>query len=508
MNDSGSKSQTLVKNTLMLYVRMFITMLISLYTSRIVLKSLGVEDYGLYNVVGGLVALINIISSGVAASTQRFISYELGKNDQSKLPIVFSICVTTHIIFAILLLVLAETIGVWFLNNYIQIPPGRSIAANWVLQFVIASICVRVISIPFSSSIVSHERMNIYAYAGILEAILKLSIASFLLLYNDDRLILFGGLMFLVEIINFLIYLVYCLRHFQETHYKFYWDKSIFKNIFTFSSWTILGQGAMAASYQGTNILVNIFHSVRANAAMGIANQVNSALTGLTSNFYVAYQPQITKSYSANDYDYCGKLLYGASKLSFYLVFLIAIPIIYNINILLGFWLETVPENTDVFCVLFILSSMVNAFGNPFYVGVYATGRIKNLQILSTLLYGINLFLIWFLYKLGFPVYYGPAIKLFIDICLTGLRIVEASRALPFFSIRVFLSKIIIPIVISTIPVVIVFVPTFISVESIAVRLIVTIVLVVLSCSSSLYIGLNKQERGFVLGFVKKFVKR
>jgi O-antigen/teichoic acid export membrane protein len=350
--------------------------------------------------------------------------------------------------------------------------------------------------------------MNVYAAIGILDVVLKLIIALLISTSPIDKLIFYGGLLMLVVLMNFLIYFVYCHRNFEETRYHFYWDKKVFKSIFSFASWTIVGQGAMIGANQGTSILVNMFHTVRANAAMGVAAQVNSALSGLTSHFYIAYQPQITKAYSSRDYDYMSKLLLGASKLSFLLVFVVSIPILYNLDAILKIWLGGVPEDTSIFCFLFIISSMINALGNPFLTGVYATGSIKQLQLVSTGLYILDLVIIFVLFKIGFPAYWGPAAKVLIDIMLTTTRVLYAKKLLDFFSIRTYLKRVLLPLFVCVVFVVgIIFVSLQIG-DSVVLQLIKTFLIFVLTLLFAYYVGLNKNERLMANNVLKSFTSR
>ena len=499
----------LAKNTIALYVQMFISMLIALYTSRILLNALGVEDYGLYNVVGGVVAMITVITGGMATSTQRFLSYELGKEDQSNLKNIFSMCVSTHMLIAFIFFVFAEVVGLWFLNNYIQIPEGREVAANFVYQFSVISVCINMCVIPYSASVMSHEKMNIYAAIGILDAVLKLIIALLITISPIDRLIFYGGLLMLVVLLNFIIYFSYCHNRFEETHYHFFWDKKLFKSIFSFASWTVVGQGAMIGANHGTNILVNMFHSVRANAAMGVASQVNAALSGLTSNFYIAYQPQITKAYSSRDYDYMNKLLLGASKLSFLLVFIVSIPILYNLDEILKLWLGVVPEDTAIFCFLFIISSTINALGNPFMTGVYATGNIKNFQIVSTALYILDLVIIYVLFSMGLPAFWGPAVKVFIDIMLTSTRILYAKKMLDFFSLRLYVIRVLFPLLLCVCVVVIsILISLHFGSNEGLLKLVKTLIIFIVSLMVIYFIGLNRNERIMVSNILNNYKSR
>ena len=303
---NSQKTKRIAANTAILYVRMIITLLITLYSSRIILQALGVEDFGLYNVVGGVVALLSFLRTSLTSATQRFISYEIGRNDSEQLKKIFSLSVSTHIFISLIIFVIAETLGLWFLNTHIQIPDGRENAANYVYQFSVISLCVSVITIPYNADVISHERMSYYAIVTILEAILKLAFAYALFFFGFDKLILYGGLMMVVNIVDFLLYYAYCRKLFFETKYKFFFDRQLFLKIFSFSGWTIVGQLSVVGANQGTSILINMFHSIVANAAIGISQQVNNAIASLTANFQTAFQPQLTKSYAEKDYTYMG----------------------------------------------------------------------------------------------------------------------------------------------------------------------------------------------------------
>ena len=504
-NNNAGNTKRLAVNTIFLYIRSFITMLIALYTSRVVLASLGVDDYGLYNVVGGVVSLITIVVSGLSSSTQRFLSYELGRGDRTSLNNVFNVCVNTHIAIAGFFLLLALTIGLWFVNNCLEIPLGRESAAIWVFLFSSISIVINVIIAPFQGLLISHEKLNIYAYLGILDAVLKLGIAYIISKTKTDRLILYGFLLLLISLFNFIFYFVYCRIRYQESHYRWVWDKPMFKRILSFASWTVVGQGAMVGANQGTNILINIFHSVRANAAMGVATQVNGALSTLTSNFFVAYQPQIVKSYAQHDYQYMTKLIHGASKLSFFLLFIVSLPIILNLDQLLSLWLTNVPDDTNIFCFFFILSSIINALGNPAWTGVNATGNNKKMNLYSTILYALDLLIIFVLFKLGFPAYAGPATKVVIDCGLTCLRFVCLKNEYGVFSLRGYFLRVILPLSASVL-VVITSTIALIKMGIVNNRVILSIIVVIIALLSSYYIGLSGQEKRLAQSYLRRVI--
>ena len=501
--DNVYSSKKIATNTVVLFLRTFITMLIALYTSRVVLKSLGVNDYGLYQVVGGVVSLMTILTAGLSLSTQRYLSYELGCSTPEKIRQVFTTCFYTHAILVGVLLIIGETIGIWFLNNYIQIPLGREFAANVILQFSLISLCLNLLISPYSACVIAHEQMKLYAYIGIFDAVLKLGIALVISFFSKDRLILYGFLMMLVTVVNLLYYVIICHRRFVETHLMWYWNKSQFKEISQYISWTLLGQGAMVGANQGNNILVNRFFSVTANAAMGIANQVNVAISSLTQSFGSAYTPQITKLYSSGDLLHLNRVVMGASKLSFALLFLVSFPILLNIDLLLNLWLDVVPDNVSIFCVIFVISTMVNSLGNPFRAVILASGKIKKFQIYTALIYASDLVVLYVFFRLGFPVYFAPLVKLLIDCFLTLLRILMAKKYLSSFSLRLYFGSTVGRLALScVVTITIAYVFLYCLGTDAFLRLIITCVCVPLSFLSMYIFALTKEEKRWIWNYL------
>ena len=505
---SHVNSKRIAKNTIVLYVRTIVTMLIALYTSRVILKNLGVEDYGLYNVIGGFVSLLSVVVSGLTTSIQRFLSYEIGSGNRDNLRNVFSVSFYTVLGLVFIVIILAETLGLWFVNNKLNIPDGRSVAANFIYQFSIISFSISLMRIPYLAILVSHERMTVFAFIGIFDAVLKLIIASALAFTNSDRLILYGGLMILVSVITFSTYKFICAKDYPESRLKVIMDKSLLKRIFSFSSWTLLGQGAMVCANQGNNMLINIFHSVSANAASGIGNQVNAALTSLTHNFFSAYQPQITKSYAAKEYKSTLQLVYSSTKLSFFLTFLVAVPILFNLDDVLKIWLGTVPEFTNIFCLIFITSSIVNSFGNPCWTAIFASGNIKMLQILSAILYFFDIILVYLFFSKGLPPYYAPLAKLLIDCFITLLRIFIAKKFVVQFSVRCYIKKVLVPIVLTASIIISIGYFLFVIVDTTALKIVFTLILVITSLVVSYFIGLSGDEKETVDNFVKRILNK
>lgn len=448
MSCNTSNTQRIAKNTVVLYIRMAFIMCITLFTSRIVLQALGVADFGLYSVVAGVVGLISFLRTSLTSSTQRFISYELGTGNDVHLRKVFSVCVSSHVLIALIIFIVAETLGVWFLNSYVQIPADRLTAANWIFQFAIVSLCAGTITVPFSADVISHEEMTCYAVITMVEAVLKLVIAYALFISQTDRLILYGALMACIDVFDFCMYFLYCRFKYKETKYKFYYDKPLFKRVFSFSGWTILGQMSVVAANQGTSVLVNMYYSVVANAAIGIAQQVNNALSGLTANFQTAFQPQITKSYATKNYDYLNSLICSSSKISFFLVFIVSIPVVLNIDFILDIWLNDVPTYAGSFCIWFISITAINALYTPLVAANYATGNVKWFQIclsLSFLLFLLVTYLIFDRCDVAPTIAF--IVKLLFNIFNYAVSILFVKTTIQEFSVNNYINKVVLRVV-------------------------------------------------------------
>ena len=387
MSTSAEANKRIAKNTFLLYVRMLFTMAVSLYTSRVVLNVLGVEDYGLYNVVGGFVAMFSFFNGAMAAATQRYLNFELGRGDASRLHQVFCTSVNIHAIISFLVLLLSETIGLWFVYTYLNIPVDRFSAALWVYQASVLSSVVMVMSIPYNAAIIAHERMGAFAYISVLEVVLKLLIVYLLVIYDIDKLKLYAVLMLLVQVLICLIYGRYGYKHFTETRYRAVWDSRLFKEMTGFAGWSLFGNIAAVAFTQGLNVLLNMFFGPAVNAARGIAVQVQNAIKGFCVNFQTALNPQITKSYAAGDMDYMYGLVFTSSKFSYYLLLLLSMPVILETQVVLQWWLGIVPEHTVAFVRLILVISMVDSLANPLIQAASATGRIRKYQsVVGTML--------------------------------------------------------------------------------------------------------------------------
>ena len=317
MADYSEHTRRIAKNTLMLYFRMFFMMILGLFTSRIVLQALGETDYGVYNVVGGVVAMFAVISGTLSSSVARFITFEMGKGSEAQLNKVYSTSVIIQALLSIVIIAIAEPVGLWFIENKMTIDPIRIPAAEWVLHFSIFSFVVNLMSIPQTASITAHEKMSAYAYIGILDGVLRFAVAIAVMRSHGDRLVLYAMLMAASVMIVRMVYSKYCSRHFEECHFKFVFDKPLLKEMFSFAGWNFIGETAGVLRDQGGNILINIFFGPAVNAARGLALQINNVVTGFVTNFMTAVNPQITKSYAAGDHTYMFSLVRKASRMSY-----------------------------------------------------------------------------------------------------------------------------------------------------------------------------------------------
>lgn len=378
---SFENNKRIAKNTLLLYFRMLLTIVVGLYTSRVVLNTLGVSDYGVYNVVGGIVAMLSFLNSALTAASQRFIAFELGRRDLSRLRKIFCTSVTIHATLAIIIFIIAETVGLWFINTHLNIEVDRLVAANWVYQFSIFTFMLTVLSVPYNSCIVAHEHMNAFAYISILEVALKLLIVYLLLVISYDKLITYGILVFAVALVVRLTYGVYCKRHFDECTYHFILDKKLFKEMFSFAGWSVVGNLSFSFKDQAANVILNLFFGTVVNAARGVALQVNGIIAGFSTNFMMALNPQITKQYASGDIKGSMKLVYAGSRFSFFLLAFIAIPVMINLDYLLKLWLGIVPKYTSDFLFLALVAALINSMAQPLVTALQATGKIKVFQI-------------------------------------------------------------------------------------------------------------------------------
>ena len=493
------KNRRIAKNTLALYVRSFVVLLISLYTSRVILNVLGVVDYGIYNVVGGVIAMLGFLNSSMQSAFQRYYNYELGKCNELKVSELFGSSLAVQVLLVIVILILSETVGLWLLNSKLTIPVERLSAARWVYQVSILSFCLTTFSAPFGALITAYEKMHVYAIISVLDAVLRLIIVFTLIFFHSDKLIVYSILLFLISTLNFVAYWFYCKSKIKAISLKFNWNVANIKALTSFSGWTITGTLAYTLKSQGINILLNIFFGPVINAARGIAYQILGAVNQFITNFQTAFRPQLTQSYASGNYDYMKKLYYSGSKFSYYLIFTISLPILLETETILHLWLgSNVPEFTVSFTRIILLTAFVSAFANPTTGVVYATGKIKSFSIwVSTL----NLMIVPVAY-LFLKIGYGPLSAMIVSLVITILvqiaRLYYASKVANF-RLTEYLSRVIIPISLySVLTIALPIVSYKIMAEGVLRLFVICVLSVICSGLFAFLIGLEKYEKNLI----------
>ena len=445
-NTYSSSTKRIAKNTLMLYFRQILIMLVSLYTVRVVLATLGAEDYGIYNVVAGVVVLFSFVNNAMATATQRFLNYNLGKENIEKTQETFSASVLIHFSIAIIFIVLAESLGLWFVNSKLNIPTGRRVAAMWCYQFSIITTVFNILRVPYNAVIIAYEKMSFFAFISIIESVLKLLVVYLLLISSYDKLIVYVILLTFVSIVILFCYRFYCNRNFKIAHYKKITDISLVKEILSFSGWSLFGATANVANQQGINIVLNMFTNVTVNAAMGIANQVNSAVYSFVSNFQTAFNPQLVKSYVAENKENFKDLVVKTSKISFMLLWFFVLPLNLNLDAILHVWLENVPAYSVSFVRLILILSLLDAISGPLWMAVQATGKIKKYQIIISCLIFANLPLSIVAFILGANPCWVLYIKIILSFFITVFRLIYL-KVTQFFSVYKYVKSVLLAIV-------------------------------------------------------------
>lgn len=429
---------------------MFFVMAVTIYTSRVVLAVLGIEDYGVQNAVGGIVGMFSLISGSMSNSVMRFITFELGKGDKTKLPKVFSTSVNVMLLLAISVFIIGEILGLWFLNYKMSIPEGRIVAANWVFHFSLLTFVVNVLSIPYNATIIAYERMNVYAQISILEVILKLFIVYLLTLSSIDRLILYSLLLFSVALLIRIIYWIYCRKSFQECEYHLIYDKNLLKRMSSFAGWNFFGQSTAVISGQGVNLLMNVFFGVFVNAARGVSGHVQSAVMQFVNSFTVALNPQITKSYASGNIGYMQRLIYSGAKVSYFLTIFITIPLFLETETVLRLWLGVIPDYSVTFVQLTLVFVSISVITGTLIPSLHATGQIRKYMIII----GVSEIIIFSIcilaYRLGFSPESSYHIYNFSYLCLIFVRLILI-KDLIHISIKEYCLKVLLRITLVTI---------------------------------------------------------
>lgn len=508
MSENSVNNRRIVKNTVLLYVRTILILFVSLYTGRVVLNTLGVDDYGVYQVVGGVVAMFSVISGALSNSISRYITYGIGKGDKEGLVRTFSTSIIIQFVISAVVLILCEVVGVWFLNCKMDIPDGRLIAANWVLQCSLIIFVVGLISTPYNACIIAHEHMNAFAYISIIEVVLKLVVVYVLSISPFDKLQTYVVLLVVVSIFIRLLYSLYCSKHFEECRSKLLYDKGIFKEMIGFAGWNFFSNAAYIFNTQGVSLLVNVYFGVVLNAARGIATQVDSAVLQFVNNFTMAINPQITKSYASGDKDRLNFLICKGARFSYYLLFLVTLPILFETESILTLWLKIVPEYTVTFVRLSFIGMLVTCLGTTGYTACFATGNIKKYTLWITLSGSMVFFITWIAYFLdaGVVATYWVYIIVYIFTQVIRLWIMKGLLDFPVMMfVNDVLLKISIPTILSVIfPFVIVY-----TVKASIIRMLITCGISIISASFYIYMfGLTKGEKTVIVNKTKIALNR
>ena len=507
MSNQESNSKRIAKNTLLLYFRMILIMVVSLYTSRIILNELGVEDFGIYNLVAGVVILFSFLSNAMITATQRYLSIAIGKKDEKYIQAVFSTSLLSHFFLIFFIFLAAETIGLWLINAKLEIPADRMSATNFVYQLAILTTCVNIIRIPYNASIIANERMSFFAYVSIVETFLKLAVVWALAITPGDKLVIYSFLLLLVAIVIDIAYWYYCQRFLLANKFYLKTNKKLFVELTSFSVWNLFGGLADIGYKQGTNIILNLFWGVSINAVLGITNQIRNALVPFIGNLQLAVNPQMVKSYALGDYEYFKILVYRIYKYSYFLMLIIVFPIIFNIDLILELWLKNPPEHTAIFAILTSVYCLVDSLTGPLWAAMQAGGKIKRFQIVTGICLLLNLPVSYLFLMYG----YAPSVVLIIQIVITGftvgVRVLFVKYYLQF-SIRNYVREVIFPIVFVTalsLPIAL-----YIYAETGGYyRLLLFILFVPMMCYIIYVCGTCKSEKEMVMRSIRtKFLKR
>ncbi len=509
MSDIKSSNKTIAKNTLLLYVRMLFSMLVGLYTSRVVLQVLGVEDYGVYNVVGGVVGMLGFLSSTMSGATSRFLTFALGEGDHGKLSKTFDATLIIHICIAIIVSIFAEIIGLWFLCHKFNIPQESMYAAYWVLHLSVMSAALSIVQVPYNACIIAHENMDVFAYAEMANMVLKLLIVFILQALGGDKLITYSLLMLCVSFLITGFYIMYSIRHYMECRFHHCFDKNISKSILNFSTWDMFGHVGVSFRDQGSNVVLNIFWGPVLNAAAGLAITVQSVVYQFAGNVVTAIRPQIIKRYSVNDIQSMLELVYSSQRINLCFILLVVIPMIIEMPYLLQLWLAEVPEYLSVFCRLILIVDVLKSYSNITYISIQATGDIRQVSIIRSVIYILSPIVLYLIFKAKFP---HPEIAFVLMIfgqfwqCVFDTIVMK--RKFP----QLQLSKVIIDVMkIMAISLVVILILYYCSmcIENPLLNLIIVVALsvVLIAIGFSTFV-FTKNERNFVINTIKERIRK
>lgn len=508
LEDSSENNKRIAKNTVVLYIRMIVTLIISLFTTRVVLETLGVDDYGIYQTIGGLVALLGYLNGALSVGSSRFLTYELGTGDCNKLQRTFSSVFYVHLILAAIVVVVGETIGLWFLYNKLVIPAERMMAAVWVYHLSIITAVFTITQVPYSASIISHERMNVYAYTSIIDAVLKLVIVYLLILTSYDKLVFYALLLFVQTVGMMCFYRWYCKKRFEEATIKRIFDKQIVKSVLSYSGWNIFATTSVALCSQGMTVITNMFFNPGVVAARAVANTVNQTANQFVGNFRTAVNPQIVKQYAAKNYDGSKSLLLSSTRYSFYLFFLITLPVCMSAEFILRLWLGQVPEYAVQYLQLAICTSLFGVFDLSFYTGLYAKGRIKENSIFSSSMFFLAFVLTFLFFKMGYsPLFSGWMLlvsQIIIALIIKPIMLVKIVNYNYGEIYRIFTNCLLVVIVSVPLPVLLFIYKESISENYYIREIVVCAFSIVCAVISIWFVGFDKTMRSKLISYVKQ----
>ncbi len=501
-------NKRIAKNTLLLYFRMLLMMFVTLFTSREVLDKLGVTDYGIYNVVGGVVAMLGFLNSSMSNAVQRYLSFEIGKNNEAGVNRIFNVSLFAHAGIAVFVFIVMEIVGVWYLNTHMNIPAERMDAANWVLQCSIFTTLFTIVQVPYNAIIISKEQMGIYAYISILEVVLKLLVVYMLAIGNFDKLKLYSVLIMVVTIGIVMIYRFYCTRKYKEAKFKLIKDWNLLKQIVGFASWNMLGELAWVFTGQGVNIILNSFFGPVVNAARGLAEQVNGAVNRFVANFQTAVNPQLIKNYASDQLGEMKTLLFRSTRFSYYLLFALSLPIILKMDFILHLWLKEVPDYTVGFCQLVLVSSLVSTLSNLLAQVARAYGKIRNYQIIVSIFLFLNFPLSYIVLKFGCSPLSSMFVNIGVNTMLLFVRLRLTNRMIQM-TYGSFIRNVLLPVIIVTaVALVIPLIIYFMLDNSIISFIIVCLVSFVSVGVSTYALGMNANERLYILAAISKIITK
>ena len=509
MSDFKPNNARIAKNAFFLYMRLLFVLFLNIYATRLILNALGVDDYGIYNVVCGFVALFTFLNSSLSNGIQRFYNFEIGKNGKQSIDKVYNTAFIIQIVLSLSVFFLLEIIGVWYLNTKMVINPNRLYAANWIFQLSVLSLLFVIMQIPYSAAIMAYEKMNFYAFVGVLDAVIKTVLVYYLPKFPGDKLIWYGVLLLLVSILNFLLYFIYCKRRLYLRHSRLLFSRRLFSEIFKFSGWNLIEMFAWTAQGQGVALILNLFGGAVINAAYGIASQVSGAINGFCSNLVAAFRPQLVQAYSVGNIARTTSMMYMMSKATFIMLYMLSIPVILEIHGILSLWLgNNVPEYTSQFCVLILISMIPRNFTMGLSQIVHATGIMRNYQIGSAIVILSSIPIAYTLLKLGFSPSLVYVAFIFVSLLLWIVDLILLKKVYPFnlcdYAKKVLLPCLIIVIIAPIVPYALINIlpPTLLRI------MIIAMVSVIICLILGYCILLNSSERRFVRGFIKNKFKR